>query len=348
MSTSVGAAAGPIARADALRYGARLGGAVLLAFAASAALRLPEGFWAVMSALIVVRADAGSTFGAGWDRIRGALAGTALGLAGVALRRHGGSGTELTSLLLVALLAFAAGIWPALRAAPISALIIVSSGGIAGHSAWQVATLRAVEIGIGVAAALLVALIGHRGRARAHFRAAAAAQLRALAASLDTPPHADAREAADAERRTSLRRLAVLADAADREARLVGWRRRELDRERHRRTARLVSRTASDVALFERSARFAPTPAAAGGAREEDDGHRAARARAVERLHAAAAAIESATAFEGTARAKPSRAGDPTGPRAQDWALALVEGDLLGIVRNEGREVQAAPLANDR
>jgi uncharacterized membrane protein YccC len=61
--------------AESLRYGARLAAAVLLSFAVSALLRLPEGFWAVMSALIVVRPDTGSTLGAGWDRVRGALGG---------------------------------------------------------------------------------------------------------------------------------------------------------------------------------------------------------------------------------------------------------------------------------
>ena len=143
---------------ESLRYGLRLASAVLLSFVVSALLHLPEGFWAVMSALIVVRPDTGSTLGAGWDRIRGALVGTALGLAGAGLRHVGGA-HALAPLVLVTLLAFAAGLSPALRSAPISALIVVTSGGIAGHSAGQVALLRALEIGIGIAAAVLVSLV---------------------------------------------------------------------------------------------------------------------------------------------------------------------------------------------
>ena len=75
MRADAWAAIGRTLDAGSLRYGARLASAVLLSFAASALLRLPEGFWAVMSALIVVRPDTGSTLGAGWDRVRGALGG---------------------------------------------------------------------------------------------------------------------------------------------------------------------------------------------------------------------------------------------------------------------------------
>lgn len=247
---------------ESLRYGARLAAAVLLAFAASAALHLPEGFWAVMSALIVVRPDTGSTLGAGWDRIRGALVGTALGLAGAAWR-HAGGGLDLAPLVLVALLAFAAGLSPTMRSAPISALIVVTSGGIAGHSAGQVALLRALEIGIGIAAALLVSLVDLRSRATLRFRAAAAAHLRALADALVDATSGATPDAADAARRTALRQLAMLADAADRETRVFAGRARAGSAERHRKSARLLSRITGDAALFARL-----RPAGATAARE--------------------------------------------------------------------------------
>jgi uncharacterized membrane protein YccC len=237
-------------RPESLRYGARLAGAVLLAFAASTALHLPEGFWAVMSALIVVRPDTGSTLGAGWDRIRGALVGTALGLAGAAWR-HACGGVDFAPLVLVTLLSFAAGLSPTMRSAPISALIVVTSGGISGHSAAEVALLRALEIGLGIAAALLVSLVDLRSRATLRFRAAAATHLRALADALVAVAPI-AQEDADAERRAALRQLAVLADAADREARVLGRRATRAGAERHRKSARLLSRIASDTALFAR------------------------------------------------------------------------------------------------
>ncbi len=224
---------------------------MLLAFATSALLHLPEGFWAVMSALIVVRPDTGSTLGAGWDRVRGALVGTALGLAATALRHVDGA-AEVAPLAWVTLLAFAAGLTPSLRGAPISALIVATSSGIPGHSAGQVALLRALEIGIGVAAALLVSLLDLRLRATLRFRAAARRTLRAQADALVADPAAPDREAADAERRSALRQLAVLADSADREAHLLARKRHRPELERHRRSARLLSRLASDTALFAR------------------------------------------------------------------------------------------------
>ena len=109
-------------------HAAQLGAAVGLAWGASALLHRPEGFWAVMSALIVLRPTAGATLGAGWDRIRGTLAGTLLGLAGVALRHLHGFDVTATTLVLVGLLAAASALLPWLRSAPITALIVLGTG----------------------------------------------------------------------------------------------------------------------------------------------------------------------------------------------------------------------------
>jgi hypothetical protein len=240
----------------ALRYGIRMGAAVLLAFGASALLRLPEGYWAVMSALIIVRRDAGGTLGAGWDRIRGVLVGTGLGLLGAVLRHHAAAtdAMGLAPLLLVTVLAFAAGLTPALRSAPISALIVVTSGGVAGHSPGEVALLRALEIGLGIGAALIVSLADRRSRATSRFRVAAAAHLRGLADALATEASRPGRGDDDGDdRRAALRRLAILADAADREMRVFGLGREPSGgADRHRRSARLLARIGNDAALFER------------------------------------------------------------------------------------------------
>ena len=318
--------------AESLRYGARLASAVLLAFAASALLRLPEGFWAVMSALIVVRPDSGSTLSAGWNRVRGALVGTALGLAGAALRHVAGA-SEIARLALVTVLAFAAGLSPAMRSAPISALIVVTSGSIPGHSAGQVALLRALEIGIGIAAAVLVSLVDFRSRATLRFRAAAAAHLRALADALLADPSPAAREAADAARRATLRQLAVLAESADRESRVFGREQRRSEGERHRKSARLLSRIASDAALFERLRQTHLGPAAQAG---EAIGRAAAAS-----LRTVADALEAQRPIDlGTlplATVDRSAAGDAR------VALRLLEDDLGALARIEAAQVSATP-----
>src|ERR1700709_1050978 len=118
------------------RHGLQLAAAVVISYLASAAFGLPEGFWAVMSTLIVVRPDTGATIGAGWDRVRGTGLGPRCGWLGVWMR-HLGIGVPEATLTIVALLAFASAGVPILRSAPITALIILSSGGIAGHSAVQ-------------------------------------------------------------------------------------------------------------------------------------------------------------------------------------------------------------------
>ncbi|MBS0446162.1 MAG: FUSC family protein [Proteobacteria bacterium] len=246
------------ARNADLHFGLQLAFAVVAAYAASALLRLPENLWAVMSALIVVRPSAGSTMGAGWDRVRGALAGTAIGLGGVALR-HVGAPPASTAVTLVALLALGSALLPALRSAPMTALIVLGSGGIGGHSPLQVAGLRVAEIVVGVVVGLGVSLLLPSARATRRFDAACAATLRRLARELEAgfdlhAGQADAKEARAAAGREKLRQLAILAIGADRERRWFDHRARRGDAgagraEPHRQLARLLGRIAQDAAL---------------------------------------------------------------------------------------------------
>jgi uncharacterized membrane protein YccC len=318
---------------ESLRYGSRLAAAVLLAFAASALLRLPEGFWAVMSALIVVRPDTGSTLGAGWDRIRGALVGTALGLGGAALRHVGGM-PDVAPLVLVTLLAFAAGLSPSLRSAPISALIVVTSDGMAGHSAGQVAWLRAVEIGVGIAAAMLVSVVDFRSRATLRFRVGAAAHLRALADALRDEPAPAAREATEATRRAALRQLSILAESADREARVFDGTQVAADPDRHRRSARLLSRITSDTALFARlrGPQAAASDVAASASIED---------AAVDRLRLAAEAL--AAAQPGVAATLLLSPADRASTSETPVALRLLAEDLDALMRLERLAAGAPP-----
>ncbi len=122
-----------------------LGG--MLAFAVTEALRLPEGMWSVMTALIVMRAPVGRTLHAGRDRLIGTLAGAGIALLLVSLRRW-----HVPDLALVGLVLGASSCvvrWrPGLRAAPIAAVIVISAG--AGTpSPLHVAALRVAEITIG-------------------------------------------------------------------------------------------------------------------------------------------------------------------------------------------------------
>lgn len=244
------------------RHGAQLALAVVIAFLVSTAFRLPESFWAVMSALIVVRPTAGSVLGAGWDRARGTTIGTACGLAGVWLQ-HVGVGSAAFSipfaLAIVAVIAFASAVVPAMRSAPISALIVLTSTGIAGHTALDVALLRTVEIGIGVVTGLAVSLLVFAAHARTRFDDAAARWMRTAAAhardaivATQTPSTGE-RDARAETSRQALRELAVLAVGADREARMIGALRRTGVTALRVPRARLLARTSSDVIALVRA-----------------------------------------------------------------------------------------------
>lgn len=247
------------------RHGLQLALAVVLAFGASATLHLPEHFWAVMSALLVVRPSTGSTLGAGWSRVKGTFSGTAIGLAGVWMH-HVGIGSPYLTLAIVAALALASAVVPALRSAPISALIVLDSSGIAGKSALAVAGMRAVEIGIGVVAGMLVSLVAFASHARSQFDASCARFLRDAATRvhddvLDLP----SREIDRAEGiRGALREIATLAVGADREHRLLTRVARLMRRAAphpavdRAALARLLTRTSSDLTALVRSTATAP------------------------------------------------------------------------------------------
>lgn len=264
--------AAALAREGRGRHGAQLALAVLAAYAVSASLGLPESLWAVMSALIVVRPNTGTTLSAGWTRLVGTVLGTLAGIAGVWLRHHGASFPAVT-LAAVAGLAFASALVPVFASAPIAALIVLSSTAIPGHSVLQVAGLRGIEVGIGVLAGVAVSLALRGAGATTRFDAACVALLRRLAAMLD----AGERYAADeTETRTKLRELAVLAAGADMEARWLNrgrnLRRHQAQAQVHKKLAGLMARLFQDVAVMARLQPTEPERQAARSALEEAAG----------------------------------------------------------------------------
>lgn len=234
-------------RGGAALQGLQLAAAVVLAFAASRLLGLPLGFWAVMSALIVLRANPDATLDAARDRVLGTVAGAACGLAGLWL-----FGTRLgapaASLALVALVAFLSGGAAALRSAPIAALIVLGASGDANHTPLQVGLLRTAEIATGCGAGLAVAWAARHLRAHARPEAACARLLRQLDAQLALAPDAGTgeREAAAQTARAAARRLGEIVQGT-----------RAL---RQRQLLQLALRLAQDVALLARLPRLREAP----------------------------------------------------------------------------------------
>ncbi|MBV8633435.1 MAG: FUSC family protein [Burkholderiaceae bacterium] len=247
------------------RYGAQLAVSCVVAYSIPWALSLPEAFWAVMSALIIMRPRTGTTLGEGWNRFKGALTGTLFGLFGVWMHSLG-LVTSVTTLIVIAVLAFIAGLAPALRAAPITALIILSSGGIPGHGPWQVAGLRILEIVIGIAAGLLVSWLTPNARSAAHFEESVAQLLAdvgedAKLAMRGAVPEGEAKEEANRAMRTRLGRLIKLGESADTESRFArkdNTTENGALRDRYRIQARLTARIVQDAALFGRIYEITP------------------------------------------------------------------------------------------
>jgi uncharacterized membrane protein YccC len=274
--------------------------AVVVAYLASSVAGLPEHVWAVMSVLIVLRPSMASTFDAAGDRVRSTLLGAVCGLLGVGLMQFGVS-VSVSTLGIVALLAYVSGAAPALRGAAVAALIILSSGDLPGHSALQVAFLRVTQIGIGVGVALAIASLSSRFRAADQITTGCAKLLRGAAvrvaqAGAQTKPAEESSEPAGDAARKAAGRLVELASSAARTSRVFGRKAPTSDEQHDLRIADLTSRVLQDATMLARIL--------LADSRREDEGtwHEAAAA-------ASAAIANAADVIEGKAEADANELG---------------------------------------
>ena len=195
--------------------GLQLAASVALSFLASGLLGLPQGFWAVMSALIVMRANPDATLDAGRDRVLGTVAGAFAGVAGIALFGDRGH-APVASLAIVCALAFLTAVRPALRSAPIAALIVLAATGSATQGPLHAALLRTAEIATGVVTSLVVAWLARHLGTRARPAAACAQLLRQLEQQLRLPADAatDVREKQARTVRATARRIGELVQGS--------------------------------------------------------------------------------------------------------------------------------------
>jgi uncharacterized membrane protein YccC len=147
------------ARKTEIRHAIRVSAAVGAAFALATALRLPQGYWAVFTAVIVVQSSLGATITASMERLMGTIVGALVGA--VAAYFHA-KAPDLGGAILcvtVALLAFLVSMRPALKVAPVTAVIMLI--GTTTHmdpllaAGWRVAEIAVGSL-VGVAATLLI------------------------------------------------------------------------------------------------------------------------------------------------------------------------------------------------
>jgi uncharacterized membrane protein YccC len=240
----------------ALHHGAQVAAAVVMGYFLAVALGLPERFWVVITILIVMRADSGSTMDAGWERVRGTLIGALSGLLGVYLQHLGANATAVT-LSIISLLAFASAALPLLRSAAVAALIVLGAGELAGYSILHVALMRVMQIGLGVGVSVALTLLTSRFSTAARLKTGCAALLGRLSMQMQTHgtrarSSESQVEAAATAVRSALAGLATLAGSADR---AFPWSRPPavpLQARHYRNMAALTTRIVQDSAMLKR------------------------------------------------------------------------------------------------
>lgn len=171
-----------------VRLAIQTSAAALLAYAGATYFALPQGYWAVMTAILVVQSNVGASLGLAMDRLLATLLGAAVGGGIVAVF---GIAPSLTPVLLggaILLLAYVATLRASLRLAPVTAAIVILADPHYG-SPLHSAVNRVLEIGLGAAVAVAVSLLVFPSRAQkvmtAHIGGALPVVGEYLAAALD-------------------------------------------------------------------------------------------------------------------------------------------------------------------
>jgi uncharacterized membrane protein YccC len=208
-----------------LRLSARITVAGILAYALAHLLALPQGYWAVFTAVIVIQASVGGSLKATIDRLIGTVGGGACGALVASLVPHGDPvslGVALAAAL--APLALVAALYPSFRIAPVTAVIVLM--GSAGQQIGPVLSAldRVLEISLGSIVGLGVSLLVLPARAHALVTGAAGRTLGLLSrlvtvlmAGLSGGIDRAALQRLQDDIRKALLRLATAAEEARRE-----------------------------------------------------------------------------------------------------------------------------------
>jgi uncharacterized membrane protein YccC len=228
LAQSLSGLARTMLRRDAeMRLAVRVTVAALLAFALAKLLGFAHGYWAVITAIIVMQGSVGGSLKAAVDRLLGTLAGAIYGAA-IAIAMPHADGWELGLALVAAIapLALLAAIKPNFKAAPITAFIVLVP--LSGQSLPPLtfAFDRILEISIGSLVGIVVSLLVLPARAH-NLMALSAARIIDLNAELlgqiiDSLLAGAARPSLQAKHaaiRAALKKLETAADEAKNERR---------------------------------------------------------------------------------------------------------------------------------
>jgi uncharacterized membrane protein YccC len=205
-----------------MRLAVRVVVAGVATFALAHLLGLSQGYWAVITAVIVMQASVGGSVMATVERLIGTFAGAVYGGFVDVVVPHSGA-TELGVALAIALapLALVAAIYPSFRVAPVTAIIVLLTPSAGTLTPLQFTIDRILEIALGSIVGLAVSLAVLPARAHS-LVAQAASRMYALLgqllpmslAGLATPPDRAAVLKLQARIRGALARLETVAAEA--------------------------------------------------------------------------------------------------------------------------------------
>ena len=135
----------------------------MLVYGLAALVGLPDRFWAMVTAIVVMQPALDATLSAGRDRILRTMLGALAGLGVIEAARHG---WPLFGMFWVALLPLAilTALWPNLRLGCITLVVVVlvpSTGGLSFARPLD----RVVEILLGTLVSIVVSVVIFSGRA---------------------------------------------------------------------------------------------------------------------------------------------------------------------------------------
>jgi uncharacterized membrane protein YgaE (UPF0421/DUF939 family) len=148
---------------DSLRTGAGSGFktavAAWLSYVSAQAVGLHEGYWAAISAVVVLQSDLPSTRISGRDRFVGTAIGGVIGWAGASLwHEHPSIYAVSVGLAVLVCALFRVGTAGRLAAVTVSIIILIPHP----PPLWKIALLRFSEVSWGIVVALFVAYLGAR------------------------------------------------------------------------------------------------------------------------------------------------------------------------------------------
>src|SRR4051794_28465066 len=228
----------------------------LAAFALAQALALPQGFWAVITALIVTQSNVGGSLKAALDRFIGSVFGAVYGSAVAFAIPHEHGLSRATALVVaVAPLSFMAALSAGFRVAPITAIIVLLSATGSTLGPFGFAVDRVLEVGLGCAVGLLVSVLIVPARASRLVLETAAQVMRLLAEQLEALALVGDQTQVDlgalaVKTRQSLSKLETLVGEAARERRS-----RLADAPDHEPMLRTLMRLRHDVVMLRRALR---------------------------------------------------------------------------------------------